>query len=101
MQEKDKVSNRYLEDAARFADIVNVQLYDGEQVLGAENIKERKNTNRYLKRNAKGFHSYTVERDIVREAKLESHVVLIAVKNQSGIHYAMPARVMQEMQLIY
>lgn len=101
MHRIDKTSKRFLEDSARFADIINAVVCQGKQVLKTENIQERNVESIFIGKNAKNGKSFTIERDIVREAILESHVVLISIENQTGIHYAMPLRVMQGDTLQY
>lgn len=37
---------------------------------------------------------YQLFRDIFRRVQCRMHVMLVAIENQSGIHYAMPVRVL-------
>lgn len=101
MGEIDKRSKKLLEKSERVADIINAEFYGGEQVLKAENIQERDTESIFIGKNGKKSESYTIERDIVKEAVLESRVVLISLESQTGIHYAMPVRVMQGDALQY
>ena len=40
MQEKDAVTNEYLHDPERVADMMNGFIFKGQQILDAENVKE-------------------------------------------------------------
>lgn len=62
--------------------------------MQADNIQERKR-NVTLPGNKTNSEKYIeVTRDIVNEVKMQATVVLVAIENQSDIHYAMPVRVM-------
>lgn len=96
MQEKDICSIEYFEDEERFADIVNGHVFHGERYVLPEDIQERKRSS-FLKWKRSGSREMrTLYRDIVRLVKMKMKVVLIAMENQSKIHYAMPVRVMTE-----
>lgn len=95
MQEKDKISINYFEDAARIADLLNTYFYHGKQIIDKEDIKERKREISVQENTGKKRNVKTIIRDIVKETKLEAQLVMIALENQSGIHYAMPLRIMR------
>ena len=96
MQEKDICSIEYFEDEERFADIVNGHVFHGKRYVLPEDIQERKRSS-FLKWKRSGSREMrTLYRDIVRLVKMKMKVVLIAMENQSKIHYAMPVRVMTE-----
>ena len=94
MQDRDVTANDYLEDEARVADLLNVVLFQGNQILQAENIQE---INRSI--SARGKHgnnsmSMVLFRDLARKIQMAMKVLLFAVENQSEIDYAMVIRVM-------
>lgn len=94
MQEKDIVSMEYFEDPARFADLLNVFLFRGKQIIKPEEVKEanRSVSGRVF---AEGeVKAYQLFRDIFRRVSCRMHILLVAIENQSGIHYAMPVRVL-------
>ena len=95
MHKMDKVSKRYLSDPDRFADCYNAVICHGKQIIKAENIQEKNSESIFMGEDNGRIESFSVERDIVREAVLESHIILIAIESQTGIHYAMPLRIMQ------
>lgn len=93
MQEKDISSITYFEKNVRIADLLNVFIFDGEQYLQAEDIQERNRTDSVTKKNGNKKKSWTISRDIVRQVSMQMRVVLVALENQSDVHYAMPVRV--------
>lgn len=95
MQEQDKQSIRYLSDPTRIADLLNTYLYHGEQLLSSDNIRERTRDTFADENKEKKTAIKMITRDIVRELQIEAKVILIAFENQSGIHYAMPVRIMR------
>ena len=96
MQETDVCSIEYFGDEERFADIVNMKVFSGEQFIQPEDIQE-KNRSIFMKWGRNGRYKVrTLYRDIVRLVKMQMRVVLIALENQDKIHYAMPVRVMTE-----
>ena len=95
MQEQDKQSIRYLSDPTRIADLLNTYLYHGEQLLSSDNIRERTRDTFADENKEKKTAIKMITRDIVKELQIEAKVILIAFENQSGIHYAMPVRIMR------
>lgn len=95
MQEKDKQSIHYLSDPARIADLLNTYLYHGKQLLSSDNIRERTRDSFANEIKEKKTAIKMIIRDIVKEIQTEAHVILIALENQSGVHYAMPLRIMR------
>ena len=97
MGEKDTLSMEYLSDNTRFADICNYCLFDGQEVIRAEDLKEL-DTKEFLKLaglNQKGQQISRI-RDILKHAVIRSTgdctYLIIGVENQTQIHYAMPVR---------
>ena len=91
---KDRVSKNYFEDKTRFADLLNGVVFDGEAVLQADDIHERKRDVKFHEGNKKKEKYIEVTRDIVNEVDVQATVIMVALENQSEIHYAMPLRVM-------
>ena len=97
MGAKDTKAKEYLSDNERFADLCNAVLFDGEQVVRAEDLEE-KDTAEVL--SVFGTDKKEVQlqrwRDLLKSVVVKSigsaYVVLIGVENQSDIHYAMPVK---------
>lgn len=97
MGRKDTLSTEYLSDNARFADICNYCLFDGQGVIQAEDLREM-DTKEFLELaglSAKGQHIQRI-RDILKGAVIRSTgdctYLILGVENQTEIHYAMPVR---------
>lgn len=94
---KDTVTKEYMQDNETFADVFNFLLYDGEQVIQPQQLRQIDTTLIALPYGSEG----TVEpvqkyRDVVKvlTAKEDGSTayLLLGVENQSDIHYAMPPR---------
>ncbi|MDO4340357.1 MAG: Rpn family recombination-promoting nuclease/putative transposase [Eubacteriales bacterium] len=94
MQEKDAVGIKFFKDKRRFADLINGHLFGGKEFVKAENVQTEDRSS-VLIRNWRGkLSSKVLMRDIVRFVSVHMKVALVAVENQSDIHYAMPVRIM-------
>lgn len=93
MQEKNIISNQYWQDNARFADIMNVGMFQARKVLSADRLSERDGSLTYMnkKKGQKGMQRY---RDVTKKADFGTHFMIMGIENQSDIHLAMPVRVM-------
>ena len=99
MGTRDTKSKEYLADNARFADLCNYKLYDGEQVIKPEDLQERDSTELF---SIFGVVEEEIQvqkwRDLLRAAVIKStsnaFYVLLGVENQTDVHYAMPVRSM-------
>lgn len=94
MQEENITTNTYWADNERFADIMNVGMFQSKKVLSADKLKE---VDSYLKtmvgkpKKKTGVQKY---RDVVKKAAFDANFVIVGIENQTDIHYAMPVRVM-------
>lgn len=99
MGKKDVLSKDYMSDNRKFADVFNYYLYDGEQVIKPQDLKEKDITEMVFPYKDKHF-VYPVEkyRDILKQcvikADSEYTYFLLGIENQSDIHYAMPVKSM-------
>lgn len=96
MQEQNVISIEYLGNPARFADLLNGYVYHGEERVKAGDIRELCSLVPRISKKKKGqqIHAQVVTADIVREMNIEMKAVIVALENQTDIHYAMPVRVM-------
>lgn len=105
-----KVKNRVTQDTAlknfwrdneRFADLFNAVLFNGKEVLKAEDLEEVDTDVSSIVRFDK--HIETVKRilDVVRKTAYGVDFVIWGLENQGKIHYAMPLRHMIGDSLIY
>ena len=97
----DAVLKNFWKDNARFADLFNAVLFDGEQKLHPKDLKEADvDLSSILK-----FNGYveTIQRlrDVVKKTAYGMDFVIWGIENQQKIHYAMPLRHMIEDALSY
>lgn len=97
MHKKDVISIDYLEEPARFADLINGYVYQGKELIKPEDIRELNRSVTKISKNDKElnrFRAQVITADIVREVYVNMAVAIVALENQADIHYAMPVRVM-------
>lgn len=97
LSDKDSVSKKYLQDKDRFADLFNFYLYDGQQVIQPEQLREMDTTAVSLPYGQEGkVSSVQKQRDIIKvvSAMTDGHCdyLLLAIEVQSELHYAMPPK---------
>ena len=95
VQEKNVVMNTYWSDNERFADIVNVALFQAKKLILADQLEEIDGCESTMvgekNRQKKGVQKY---RDVVKKATDKVNFMILGIENQSDIHYAMPLKVM-------
>jgi len=96
MGKKDDAMYDYLEDPNKFADLVNVVLHQGMQVVEGSMLKP--DDIRYVKRSdmkkerQKSGNRY---RDLKKRLINGGWVAVAAIENQDAVDYAMPMRIME------
>lgn len=97
MGEKDAITKNYMQDKTVFADAFNFLLYNGEQVIKPDQLKEADTDELTLPYGDDG-KTVTIERfrDVIKSAavmKDENRAyVILGIENQTELHYAMPVR---------
>lgn len=88
MRAKDTVTQNYLSDPKRFAQVCNNELFHGEAMISPQNLRELDSVH------SSGGLSYIEKkyRDQVNLHYSECLLVILGLENQTGIHYAMPLR---------
>lgn len=86
-----------MQDKDRFADLFNFYLYDGQQVIQPEQLREMDTTAITLPYGQDGkVSSVQKQRDIIKvvSAMTDGHCdyLLLAIEVQSELHYAMPVK---------
>lgn len=102
MAEQDYCLKKLLENRSRFADFVNVNVYQGKKVLQAEDLTLIANESGIVIIDLEGTKR-TVQRrrDVVMKARLGPYFGIIASENQGKVHCAMPVREMMYDALDY
>lgn len=94
MQEENIITNTYWADNERFADIMNVGMFQAQKVLSADELEEANGILSTMvgKKDRKiGIERY---RDVVKKAAYGANFVIMGIENQTDIHYVMPVKVM-------
>ena len=99
MGTKDSKAKEYLSDNTRFSEICNYVLFDGEQVIKPEDLKEC-DTTEVLSVFGTDRKQIVKQkwRDLLKSVSVkntgEMYVILIGAEAQTDIHYAMPVKTM-------
>ncbi len=96
---KDIKSKEYMSANKRFADLFNYYLFDGEQMISPDDLKEQ-DPNEVLAVYGSEHTEFLKQkwRDLLKNCVIKSAygmvLVILGIENQSNIHYAMPVRTM-------
>lgn len=103
MQEQNNISKDYFKRKDRFADLLNGYIYHGQQMIRADDIKEMDPVIPVPRVYGQGviLQANVNIVDLINKVQLNCHVVLVALQNQTRVHYAMPIRVMNTDAAIY
>lgn len=97
MGTKDTKAKEYLSDNGRFADLCNVVLFQGEQVVKAEELQEM-DTTEVLSVFGTDRKEQHVQRwrDVLKQAVVRLYgrvyFMIIGAEHQTDVHYAMPVK---------
>lgn len=92
---KDVVKKRYLNDNERYADLINATVFQGQQIVGEEDLADL-DTQVRLKIGRSGKKKYLArQRDLIRKVALGTNFAVMGIENQEEIHYLMPLRIME------
>lgn len=97
MSEKDNATKAFMEKNENFADAFNFLMFNGKQVIKAENLKSIDTTLlSFPSKNNKKLDSKKKYRDVLKTLSVKqddrASYILLAIENQSKVHYAMPVR---------
>ena len=95
--EKDTLTKAFMERPDIFADAFNFLIYDGEQVIKPEELREIDTAAIALPFGTDGVQTPVQRyRDVFKQWVIkrdeDAAYLLLGVENQSDIHYAMPVR---------
>lgn len=102
MGKRNAAVNNWLSDNRRFADLFNGAVFDGRQIIRAEELEDLdRETDIVI--SGKGGTSKGVQRyrDIVKRWRGGTDLAVLACESQARIHYAMPVRNMLYDSLAY
>ena len=96
MGKPNVVTKRYMQDNARFADICNFFLFDGQQIIKPENLVEKDITEFALPKDFERLKAVEKFRDVLRGCCVKTAggitYLVVGIENQNDIHYAMVVR---------
>ncbi len=96
MGQKDIVTKKYLARNDVFADAFNYFLFDGEEVIKAEDLKEQDPTELVVIDKMNRLFSNQKMRDVLKLCTVKhseyATLILFGIEGQANIHYAMPIR---------
>ena len=95
MGEKNDAILRYLEDNARFADLMNGAVFGGIQAIDPGQLEDA--SEHYTEKEGKGrsIHYRGRARDIIRRVRNGGSILrLVALEAQETVDYGMPLRCM-------
>lgn len=98
MAVKDAVTTRYIRQNEIFADVFNFFIYDGEQVIRPDSLEELDTRQIEMPYGARvgARHPVQKTRDVIKSVTAmtdqRNAYLLLAIENQSHIHYAMPVK---------
>lgn len=94
----DTVLKNYWNDNEQFADLFNAVLFDGRQIIKADELENMDTEESTVLENREYAESIKASRDNIKIQKKSSvygvQFVLLGLESQEHIHYAMPIRVM-------
>ena len=92
----DIITKDYMKDEHRFADVFNYYLFDGEQIVQADKLREADPVELGIILDGEDSESVQKIRDVLRSALLLTdetcNYLLLGIENQSEVHMAMPVR---------
>lgn len=97
MGDKDAITKEFMSRPDVFADAFNFLIYDGEQVIKPENLREMDTSARVLPYGIDGIPETSQKtRDVFKSWVCmrddQYAYLMLGIENQSEIHYAMPVR---------
>lgn len=93
MGKPNVITKQYMQDNARFADVCNVYLFDGKQVVKPEELVEKDVTELSMPQGLNGVVTVEKIRDILKGCCVKTAggvtYLVIGIENQADVHYAM------------
>lgn len=94
MAKKDVALEKYFQDNARFADLLNAVMFQGKQVIKPGDVREQDSAVKGLVKRGRRRFLIQKYRDALRKIALGMSFVVVGIEHQDQTHFAMPVRVM-------
>ena len=107
MSRRDTIERKYMINPEHFADFFNGYIYNGEEVIMADDLQEVDTTNIAVipYDNSKKVTMIQKYRDVLKKCVLmkskKMYYLYMGIENQTEIHYAMPVKNMLYDSLLY
>jgi hypothetical protein len=101
MKEKDTLPKEYFKVPARFADLLNGYVYQGRQIMDAQDVQILDPNVARISSEEGEVETQFITADVLKAVSCNMHVTVVFLENQTDIHYAMPVRVMNEESMYY
>lgn len=97
MGKVDSAAKEYFSNNKRFADLCNYVLFDGEEVILPDSLKEKDTTEVLSVFGADKKQAYFQKwRDLLKSAVIKScnnvYIMIVGAEAQANVHYAMPVK---------
>ena len=96
MGKKDTVTKNYMSEPLYFADAFNFYLFNGEQLIKANELCEKDSTELGSIFSGEDEEIIQKERDVLKQCVImddgQRFYLILGIENQSNIHYAMPVK---------
>lgn len=94
----DIILKNYWQDNEHYADFINAVLFQGADMIKAEDLHDVDSNEAFMMEHRKVLQSIQMTRDVIkvckRSKKHKVDFVLLGMEAQEHIHYAMPMRIM-------
>lgn len=88
----DMALKHFFQDNRIFTDFFNAVLFQGQQILKADELQEVNAEYSVAVTKENRIQSVHKQRDLIRKAALGAQFILCGIENQDKIHYSMPVR---------
>ena len=93
--------NNYLSDKERFADLFNVKVFSGKQIVMPEDLTDMDTKALRIYHNAEESIHEEFIRDQLKQWKYGARLLILGLEPESSVHYALPVKMMKYESIQY
>lgn len=93
--------NNYLSDKERFADLFNVKVFSGKQIVMPEDLTDMDTKALRIYHNAEESIHEEFIRDQLKQWKYGARLLILGLEPESSVHYALPVKIMKYESIQY
>ena len=101
MGKRNVTVNNYFADKERFADLFNVKLFGGKQVVLPEDLVDMDTKALRIYHNAEGNGYEEFVRDQLKQWKYGARLLVLGLEPENSVHYALPIKLMKYESIQY